>query len=73
MLEQKCLDFFFFTPKNILYFRTEHNAHVKWAWVVGGGGGGGGGRDSFYHIVIFYDHLIEIVSQLQETYNALLW
>ena len=34
---------YFFIPKNILYFRTEQNAHVKW---------GGGGRDTFYHCII---------------------
>ena len=36
---------FFFIPKNILYFRTEQNAHVKWGW------GGGDGRDSFFHCI----------------------
>ena len=55
--------YYFFIPKNILYFRTEQNVHVKW----GGGGGGGGGnsgyksnvqsnkqntRDTFYHCII---------------------
>ena len=44
---------FFFIPKNKLYFRTEQNAHVKWGWGVVG---------IVFTIVLFYDHLIEIVS-----------
>ena len=45
----------FFIPKNILYFRTEQNAHVKWGW-------GWGVVGIVFTIVLFYDHLIEIVS-----------
>ena len=44
---------FFFIPKNILYFRTEQNARVEWEWGVVG---------IVFTIVLFYDHLIEIVS-----------
>ena len=43
---------------SILYFRTEQNAHVKWGWR----GGGVGVVVIVLTIVLFYDHLIEIVS-----------
>ena len=38
--------YYVFIPKNILYFRTEQNVHVKW--------GGGGGI--LFTIALFYDH-----------------
>ena len=44
---------YFRTEQNILYFRTEQNAHVKWGVGVVG---------IVFTIVLFYDHLIEIVS-----------
>ena len=49
-MEQKWY-YFFFIPKNILYFRTEQNVHVKWRW-----GGGGGVVGIVFIIVLFYDH-----------------
>ena len=49
---------FFFILKNILYFRTEQCACKMGV----GGGGGGGGVGIVFTIVLFYDHLIEIVS-----------
>ena len=40
---------FFFIPKNILYFRTEQVGGVGVVGIV-------------FTIVLFYDHLIELVS-----------
>ena len=43
----------FFLFQRIYYILEQNNAHVKWGW---------GGVGIVFTIVLFYDHLIEIVS-----------